>query len=166
MTTGEMIKELLEKKNKSQVDLANYLGVQPNTVNRWIPTEKKKGIEPSRKFLPMIADFFHVSIDVLMGNGGEWDSKYHHMYSAKAMKKSELFWNWLESLGYTLEDNATQTDAEGELVIDTPTEVSISWTDDNGNDEERVMKYVEFDFLMKRIEKHIKIEFEDYYEKW
>lgn len=66
-STGEIIKELLEKQGKKQTDLAKYLGVSPNTVNRWIPNEKREGIIPNQKTLVKIAWFFNVSTDILLG---------------------------------------------------------------------------------------------------
>ena len=58
---------MLEKQGKKQTDLAKYLGVSPNTVNRWIPTEKREGIIPNQKTLVKIAWFFNVSTDILLG---------------------------------------------------------------------------------------------------
>lgn len=175
LTTGEMIKDLLEKKGKTQAQLSRYLSkctgkeVSPNTVNRWIPNENnpdKKVIPPSGKYLPMIAEFFNVSVDIILGEAAEWDSKYHHMFCVKAFKHTEKYCEWLESLDYELQDNSAQEDEEGHITIETPTEMTIKWTDDNGFQEERNMKYVEFDMLMKHMEKLQRLVFEDYYEKW
>ena len=74
MTTGEKIKFLLEKNDLKQTDLAKYLSkrtkkeVSANTVNRWIPNENpnKKIYPPSQKYLSLIADYFNVSVDVLL----------------------------------------------------------------------------------------------------
>lgn len=169
MNTGEIIKELLNKQGKKQTDLAKYLGVSPNTVNRWIPNDKRPGIVPHPHTLLKIADFFHISTDILMGTTYELGSNQHLAFSISKMKKTEHFINWLESIGYTLEDDSfvPTNDDDSEFIgtIDVPTQISISWNDEIFH-EKRTMKYVEFDLLMKKIEKHIRIELENYYEQW
>ena len=67
VNVGKIIKELLDKHGKKQADLAKYLGVSPNTVNRWIPNEKRDGIIPNNNTLIKIAWFFNVSTDILLG---------------------------------------------------------------------------------------------------
>ena len=46
-----------------------------------------------------------------------------------------------------------------------PDNITISWIEDDYR-EERTMKAVEFDMLMKHMEKLLRLEFEDYYQKW
>lgn len=174
MTTGEMIKDLLEKKGFSQTDLARYLSkcsgkvVSTNTVNRWLPTgnPNKKVYSPNKTYLPMIAEFFNVSVDIILGNAGEWDSNYHHMFCVDSYKHTDKYCAWLESLGYELEDNAAHETPDGEIIVETPTEMVIRWKDSDGFQEERHMKYVDFDMLMKHMEKYQRLFLEDYYEKW
>ena len=67
MTTGEIIKRLLDDRNIKQSELARYLGVPANTVNRWMPTENKAGSNPSPYYLDKIANFFDVPIDYFTG---------------------------------------------------------------------------------------------------
>lgn len=59
---GKNIKNLREKKSLTQEKLANFLGVTPQAISRW---ESENGY-PDIEFLPMIADFFDVTIDELL----------------------------------------------------------------------------------------------------
>ena len=59
---GKNIKKLREKKSITQEKLANYLGVTPQAISRW---ESETGY-PDIELLPMIADFFDVTIDELL----------------------------------------------------------------------------------------------------
>lgn len=174
MTTGEVIKDLLEKKKRTQADLARHLTkctgkeVSTNTVNRWIPNESnpnKKVYPPSNKYLPMIAEFFNVSISILLGEAGKWDSKYHLMFCADSIKRTEKYCQWLESLGYSLDNDSSKCDENGNTIIGAPDNITISWIEDDYR-EERTMKAVEFDMFMKHMEKLQRLEFEDYYQKW
>ena len=59
---GKNIKKLREKKSITQEKLANYLGVTPQAISRW---ESETGY-PDIELLPMIADYFDVTIDELL----------------------------------------------------------------------------------------------------
>ena len=59
---GKNIKKLREKKSITQEKLANYLGVTPQAISRW---ESETGY-PDIELLPLIADFFDVTIDELL----------------------------------------------------------------------------------------------------
>ena len=59
---GKNIKKLREKKSITQEKLANYLGVTPQAISRW---ESETGY-PDIELLPMIANFFDVTIDELL----------------------------------------------------------------------------------------------------
>lgn len=53
----------LERQNKSQKDLCEYLGMTKNTYTNW-----KAGKSSSyKKYLPEIAEYLNVSIDYLLG---------------------------------------------------------------------------------------------------
>lgn len=164
MTTGEMIKYLLENQGKTQVQLSKYLSkatgkdVSPNTVNRWIPNDSnpdKKVYPPSRKFLPLIADFLKVSVDVLLCETGEYGSKIQMDWTKEKNQKWTAFENLLQSFGYEIENDSFHQDTN---TIETPTEYLLKW-----DGEERYIKAVDLDLLLKKLEKHIKIEIEDYY---
>ena len=63
MITIDRICDLLEKQNKSQKDLADYLGIGKNRITDW----KAGRIHSYTKYLPQIAEFFGVSVDQLLG---------------------------------------------------------------------------------------------------
>ena len=63
MSTIDRICDLLEKQNKSQKDLADYLGIGKNRITDW----KAGRIHSYTKYLPQIAEFFGVSVDQLLG---------------------------------------------------------------------------------------------------
>lgn len=59
---GKNIKKLREKKSLTQEKLANFLGVTPQAISRW---ENETGY-PDIELLPLIANFFDVTIDELL----------------------------------------------------------------------------------------------------
>ena len=59
---GKNIKKLREKKGLTQEKLANFLGVTPQAISRW---ENETGY-PDIELLPLIANFFDVTIDELL----------------------------------------------------------------------------------------------------
>lgn len=164
MTTGEMIKHLLEKQGKTQAQLSKFLSretgkdVSPNTVNRWIPNDsnpEKKVYPPSRKYLLLIAEFLKVSVDVLLCETGEYGSEKQMDWIKEKNQKWTAFENLLQSFGYEIENDSYQKDTN---TIGTPTEYILKW-----DDEERSIKAVDLDLLLKKMEKHIRIEIEEYY---
>lgn len=63
MDTLAKIFFLLDQQNKSQSDLAEYLGVGKQLLTNW-----KSGINTSyKKYVDRIADYFNVSTDYLLG---------------------------------------------------------------------------------------------------
>ena len=59
----ERIKELMKEYGLNQVKLAARIGVKQNTVSSWVNGIK----EPSIRSLWLLADFFEVSVDYLIG---------------------------------------------------------------------------------------------------
>lgn len=57
------IKELMKEQGLNQVRLAEKVGVKQNTISSWL--NKKK--EPSITSLWLLADYFDVEIDYLVG---------------------------------------------------------------------------------------------------
>lgn len=60
---AERIKELMTEDNLNQVQLAQKAGVAQNTISAWL--SKKK--EPSIRSLWLMADYFGVTVDFLIG---------------------------------------------------------------------------------------------------
>lgn len=56
------LKALLKSQGKKQSDLAQFVGVKPNTVSDWI----NKGNSPKIEHLCRIAEYFSVSLDFLL----------------------------------------------------------------------------------------------------
>lgn len=67
MNTIDIICDLLEKQNKSQKDLADFLGIGKNRITDW----KAGRIQSYTKYLPQIAEFFGVTVDYLIGNSSQ-----------------------------------------------------------------------------------------------
>lgn len=60
---AERLRELMKTENLKQVDLAEKIGVKQNTISAWLLNKK----EPCIKNLWLVADYFDVTIDFLVG---------------------------------------------------------------------------------------------------
>lgn len=60
---GETLKELRHRQNLTQEKLSDFLGVSFQTISKW----ERKESYPDITLLPVIADFFKVSVDELLG---------------------------------------------------------------------------------------------------
>ena len=60
---AERLKDLMEEYNLNQVRLAEKVGVRQNTISAWLLKKK----EPCIVSLWLLADFFDVDIDYLVG---------------------------------------------------------------------------------------------------
>ena len=60
---SERIRELMKEENLTQVELANKIGLKQNTISAWLLDKK----EPSIRSLWLVADYFNVDIDYLVG---------------------------------------------------------------------------------------------------
>ena len=60
---AERIRELMQAEGLNQTKLAEKLGVKQNTISAWLLGRK----EPSIRSLWLLADYFDVEIDYLVG---------------------------------------------------------------------------------------------------
>ncbi len=66
ITVGERIAELRKRKSMTQEELAAIIGVSSQSVSKW-----ENGINmPDIMMLPVIADTFDVTVDMLYGRSG------------------------------------------------------------------------------------------------
>lgn len=72
-TLGQRVRGLREAQNLSQVELAKRLSVVNSTVSQWEADKRM----PESGTLQLLADFFHVSVDYLLGRTDDpGDAKY------------------------------------------------------------------------------------------
>lgn len=62
MLFGDILQELLEKREMTQKQLAEHLNVAPSTISNYVQYSR----EPDFETLRQLADFFDVSIDYLL----------------------------------------------------------------------------------------------------
>lgn len=59
----EKLKELRGQRNISQKELSDYLKITPQAISKWETGQA----QPDNNFLIDLSDYFHVSIDYLLG---------------------------------------------------------------------------------------------------
>ena len=64
---AERLRELMNEQGLNQVKLAERVGVKQNTVSAWLLKKK----EPSLTSLWLVADYFGVETDYLIGRKGD-----------------------------------------------------------------------------------------------
>ena len=64
---AERLKELMNEQGLNQVRLSEKVGIKQNTISAWLLKKK----EPCIRSLWMIADYFDVDIDYLVGRKGD-----------------------------------------------------------------------------------------------
>lgn len=64
---AERIRELMKEEGLNQVRLADKIGVKQNTISAWLLDKK----EPCITSLWLLADYFNVSVDYLIGRINE-----------------------------------------------------------------------------------------------
>lgn len=62
MNLGNNLRVLRKSKNITQEELAEYIGVSPQTVSKW----ENNNNAPDLSMLPVLADFYKISIDELL----------------------------------------------------------------------------------------------------
>lgn len=106
-TTGTRIKKLLKERGKTQIELADYCGVTPQTVNRWCADK----LEPRANMIEKIAKFLqsnslyllnqtdvNVAIESLMLQENEFWEKHPEIYAE--CKKRDLLIQYIDLHGY------------------------------------------------------------------
>ena len=110
---GENIKNLRKRKEITQEELAEYLGISFQSISKW---ERGEGF-PDITMLPDLADFFDVSIDDLINadriSGGYFNEVYKnaHEYQVKGEYK-----NAVELLKETLKKYPNHYDMTSKLA--------------------------------------------------
>ncbi len=64
---AERLKELMEEQGLNQVRLAERVGVKQNTISAWLLKKK----DPCLVSLWLLADYFDVDVDYLIGRKGD-----------------------------------------------------------------------------------------------
>ena len=62
MELGTNLKQLRKERNLTQEDLAECLGVSPQTVSKW----ENNISMPDLSMLPVLADYFGTTVDILI----------------------------------------------------------------------------------------------------
>ena len=79
---SENIKNLRRNKKLTQEEFAELLGVSPQAVSRW----ENGNCYPDLEFLPLIASFFEISVDKLIGVDDSYESEKVNEYKAEFRK--------------------------------------------------------------------------------
>ncbi|NHJ18526.1 helix-turn-helix domain-containing protein [Lactococcus garvieae] len=99
MTTFDRIKELADRQGKSLQKVASDLGFSPNYFYN---LKSKKS--PSAEHLAKVADYFHVSVDYLLGREGNEGNK-EPIDLADLVDESKVDWDeWVSFDGKPLTD--------------------------------------------------------------
>ncbi|HHY79518.1 MAG TPA: helix-turn-helix transcriptional regulator [Thermoanaerobacter sp.] len=89
---GERIKELRKKKGVTQKELALYLGVSDRAVGYYESGQRT----PPPDILQKIADFFHVSVDYLLGRTDVYNPTDEITEAVSDDPELLEFWNTLK----------------------------------------------------------------------
>lgn len=77
MNINEKIKELRTEKGLTQKELSKVLGIGQSTISEW-----EKGIyEPTASAIKMLAIYFNVTADYLLGLEDESGGKYNNSFN-------------------------------------------------------------------------------------
>lgn len=100
--TGKLIRRMCDDKEITVAELERSLGLANATIARW-----EKGAAPNSAALGKVADYFHVSVDYLLGRTKErtlfeeWNKKYNVTQIAKDAKEIETIAAHLEDKNMT-----------------------------------------------------------------
>ena len=97
---GEKIRQLRQRDERTQDDLACALGVSPQAVSRW----EANGGYPDMELMPAIANYFHISIDELFGYHDDREEKINAILDSA----TEI----LTKEGFTMSQGSLSDDVE------------------------------------------------------
>lgn len=80
---------LLKEKGCQKKDFAAKMKVSPTVVSNWLRGEENGGYYPRRKTLPLIAAYFDISVDELLGEVEVQDLAYWKELCQKQQKEIE-----------------------------------------------------------------------------
>ena len=125
MELGKKIASLRKQNKITQVQLAEYLAVLPQTVSRW----EADGGTPDVTLLPKIAMFFCVSLDELFGmNDMEQIENLVYKYSVLRDEKSfDEVMRKIDSSVEEIEEQMTDAGAEERLTLTEQKEQLQAW---------------------------------------
>lgn len=95
---GKIIKDLCSEKNMSPAELERTLDLANATISRW-----EKGVSPNSAALQKVADYFHVSVDYLLGRTAERNIIDHWNKNQNLKKLKQQVKN-IETIAAHLED--------------------------------------------------------------
>ena len=93
MTTFERIKKLADSRKISLQELATRLGFSENLIYRW------KTAAPKTEYLEKVADYFHVSVDYLLGREDDLKNSGPIDLTEIANSDDDAVWDKLVSSG-------------------------------------------------------------------
>ena len=80
---------LLKEKGCQKKDFAAKMQVSPTVVSNWLRGEEDGGYYPRKKTLPLIAEFFGVTVAELLGEHEEHDVEYWQSLCRKQQAEIE-----------------------------------------------------------------------------
>lgn len=70
MSFGKLLKNLLDDQQMAQAELASAIGYTQRAISKWVNEQA----EPSETAIKLVADFFNVSTDYLLGRTDDFGS--------------------------------------------------------------------------------------------
>ncbi len=80
---------LLKENGCRKKDFATKMQVSPTVISNWLRGEENGGYYPRKKILPLMADFFGITVDELLGVHRERDLEYWQSLCRKQQEEIE-----------------------------------------------------------------------------
>lgn len=87
---GDIIKQLREEKDISQKQLAKIINISPSTIGMY---EQNRRV-PSPEILKLIADYFNVSVDYLLGR----DDSVSTLHNYESEGNNDVYYEFAHAL--------------------------------------------------------------------